>query len=68
MAVEEGSPLNIVLDTNVIVAALIRRGIVRDLALVRSGVFITLVVKRISSGCMRPLSAVELLRFELPVS
>ncbi len=35
MAVQEGSPLNIIVDTNVIVAALIQRGIVRELILRR---------------------------------
>ena len=41
MAVQEGSPLNIIVDTNVIVAALIQRGIVRELILRRPGVFMT---------------------------
>lgn len=41
MAVEEGSPLNIVVDTNVIVAALIQQGIVRELVLGRPGIFMT---------------------------
>ena len=33
--------MNIIVDTNVIVAALIQRGIVRELVLSRSGVFMT---------------------------
>ena len=41
MALEEGSSLTIIVDTNVIVAALIQAGIVRELVLDHPGVFLT---------------------------
>lgn len=41
MAVQEGPTLTIVVDTNVIVAALIQRGIVRELLLGHRDVFVT---------------------------
>jgi predicted nucleic acid-binding protein len=41
VAVEEGTPLTLIVDTNVLVAALIQRGIVRELVLSHAGEFLT---------------------------
>jgi predicted nucleic acid-binding protein len=41
VAIDEGSALNIIADANVIVAALIQRGIVRQLVLAHPGVLLT---------------------------
>jgi len=41
VALQEGAALNVIVDTNGIVAALIRRGVVRELVLAHPGVFLT---------------------------
>jgi predicted nucleic acid-binding protein len=53
VALQEGAVLNVIVDTNVIVAALIRRGVVRELVLAHPGVFLT------PESCIREVWRIE---------